>query len=303
MFEIFVTVIHGIPTKKVLFIGNSLTSDNSLPTRLQEVGNAENSVMRFTSTAIVPDGAFIYEHVDKTLPRYTGALGEIEKGGWDYVVIQEQSGNWFQFYFDSYPSPSLLAAAVKKVNAAPIFLATWPDRGVADFISEQNKITDAYSTIAALNSAYCAPCGDALRALRKVKSVNFIYKDIIHPSYAAQVSNAYVLYSTMTGSSPVGLQVTLNINALDNTLLQQNAWQTYTTYRSLRNDSCVFSRMYGVLASCVQFVNESTPQPITPQPTTEPPTPKPPGVYVYNIVFATVGGLLVVVWLLVTFAF
>ncbi len=245
------------PTKRVFFIGNSLTSTNDLPSLLREVGNAPNSIMRFTTEENLPGGSFLRYHADKNYTLYTGALDQIHNGGWDFVVLQEQSGFWDQLNIPNYQMwPDILATATKNINAYPVFLSTWPEQNVADYSQKLIIITDAYSQAADRNNAYCAPCGDALFKIRQEKGANLVYIDNIHPTYTAQVLNAYVLYSTLTGSSPVGLCV--NFNVYNNTQLQHYAWDTYTMYRRKQNDFCTIYRKQGAV-SCVQFFNDSTP--------------------------------------------
>ena len=236
-----------VPTKNVLFIGNSLIYANDLPARLIEVGNALNSVARFTTDQATPGGSFFSHHAAVG----SNARIKIAQEGWDSVILQEQSGNWFQFQepflsnygivntdhtFISYPL--LLRNSVVNAGARPVFMATWAERGDPMNTSNQKLVTDAYTNIANLYHTYCTPCGDALLKIQQEKGNDAIYTDHVHPTYTAQVSNAYVIYATLTGSSPIGLQVDFD-NVYNNTQIQVYAWEAYLAYKESQSNSNV----------------------------------------------------------------
>ena len=67
--------------------------------------------------------------------------------------------------FISYPL--LLKNSFMNAGARPVFMATWAERGAPMNESNQNLVTDAYTTIADLYHTYCAPCGDALLKIQQ----------------------------------------------------------------------------------------------------------------------------------------
>ena len=262
-----------VPTKNVLFIGNSLIQTNDLPARLIDVGNALNSVARFTTDQVTPGGKFLYEHALAS----SAAQIKIAQGGWDSVIMQEQSGNWFQFN-DPDISPGYLPTVAPLINsvylisARPVFMATWAARGAPMNTNNQKLVTDAYTNIANLYYTYCAPCGDALLKIQQEKGNDAIYTDNVHPTHTAQVSNAYVIYATLTGSSPIGLQVDFD-DVYNNTQIQVYAWEAYLAYKESQSSSnVVFSADTPTLAPVLGPV--PTPPSPSPNPPPSPPLPK-----------------------------
>ncbi|HYG15677.1 MAG TPA: SGNH/GDSL hydrolase family protein, partial [Bacteroidia bacterium] len=70
--------------RKVLFIGNSYTRVNDLP--LITSGIAMNMGDTLVYDVSYPDGYTLEQHFTNST-----TLNKIKAGGWDYVVLQEQS--------------------------------------------------------------------------------------------------------------------------------------------------------------------------------------------------------------------
>ena len=194
-------------------------------------------------------------------------MNAIRTGNYDFVILQEQSGNWFQFedkfleYYSPMDSnktwPEILCETVRDAGAKPIFFSTWANKLAPMNAENQATVTHAYSNIARRNIALCAPCGDALQHIVAEKG-NITYVDNIHPSYTAQVSNAYVIYAALTGRSPVGLQTSFGV--YNNSRIQEYAWKAYQDYRTAQLNICTS-------AMCTRFMNTDGSLTAVPNPT------------------------------------
>lgn len=107
---------------KILFIGNSYTEVNNLPLLIKNVSNSVGHDIEYESNT--PGGFTFQNHV-------SGSSSYIQQGGWDYVVLQEQSqlpsfpDN--QFNNECYPYAQQLCTMVREYNqdAKIIFYMTW----------------------------------------------------------------------------------------------------------------------------------------------------------------------------------
>src|SRR5690554_4911255 len=81
--SLFVTSIQA-KTIKVLFIGNSYTASNNLPSLIENFALENGDTL--IHDAHLPGGRTFQQHSqDPTV------IQKISQGGWDYVVLQEQS--------------------------------------------------------------------------------------------------------------------------------------------------------------------------------------------------------------------
>ena len=68
----------------ILFLGNSLTYTNDIPNTLRLIAAAEG--ITITVTTIANGGWTLHDHLMSAT-----STNAINAGGWDYVVLQEQS--------------------------------------------------------------------------------------------------------------------------------------------------------------------------------------------------------------------
>lgn len=72
------------PAIRVLFIGNSYTAANDLPGMVRDLANSVGRDVEIE--AVVPGGWWLRDHASSP-----DTLNRIAEGGFDYVVLQEQS--------------------------------------------------------------------------------------------------------------------------------------------------------------------------------------------------------------------
>ena len=71
-------------TQKVLFIGNSYTYFNSMPSMVSQIATSTGNTLIYDSHT--PGGATLYDHANNST-----AETKINSNDWDYVVLQAQS--------------------------------------------------------------------------------------------------------------------------------------------------------------------------------------------------------------------
>lgn len=237
----------------VLFIGNSYTYVNNLPSLLQGLAASGNPPVRIQTRAVTHPGVRLQQHWDRG-----EALTALREGHWDYVVLQEQSTlgllliegrhevNDPELAF--HPYARRFAEEARKVGAQPLFLLTWARR---DTPESQARLTQAYMSVARELGAPIIPAGLAWARVRQEDPDEVLYnQDGSHPSPAGSYLTACTLFATLTGHSPMGLATTLTGHPMpegvlnpDKTVtlaspsperaerLQRVAWTTYEELR------------------------------------------------------------------------
>jgi hypothetical protein len=122
----FLLPVKAQDTLRVLFLGNSYTSFNNLPTLVQSMATSAGKTMIVDNN--MPGGFTISQHLNDPT-----SLAKINAGNWDYVVIQEQSQLPtidFYRYNDMYPALSDIKTLIEFSNpcAKIITYMTWGRR-------------------------------------------------------------------------------------------------------------------------------------------------------------------------------
>ncbi|CAN5646626.1 hypothetical protein BH10CYA1_BH10CYA1_14420 [soil metagenome] len=225
---------------KILFIGNSLTFENNLPSVIAQLlvsgstitsGKHQEESRPLKVYMVVQGGVTLEDHWKYE----TACLVLTQKGPWDYVVLQEQSVRPLEDPAKMFEYGSLLATEIKKAGAKILIYATWP---MSDRLDSLGQLNSAFQNFASKVDAVIVPAGNCwAQASKKNRSLK-LYNDLIHPTQAGTYLAASAFYAVLTGTSPVGLPETLfdndNVpfiklsrkNALE---LQQIAWETVST--------------------------------------------------------------------------
>ncbi len=185
---------------RVLFIGNSLTFTNDLPSMVERLSRAAGVERPVDAEMIARGGDSFYLHTER---RDDGApLKVIARGGWDVVVLQENGRVAARGGIDSFPFASRLVRATREAGAKPIFYMTWAYRG-----QEENlpRIRDAYSKLGSRLEVEIAPVGEAWHLAREAGSAELFAEDGIHPGPEGSYLAACVIFSTLYQRSPEGL--------------------------------------------------------------------------------------------------
>ena len=197
---------------KILWIGNSYTMYNDLPSMVTALGAEQG--LKLSATRFLKGGEHLSGHWAN--PNLIKAL---KKGGWDYVVIQEYSTSPAQstreVINDTYHYAHLLdsLAMAGSPNCHVIFYMTWGhkksnthnksqadpdyplDENYQDF---QAHLRLSYREMTYENKAWCAPVGIAWQNIRTSNpDIELYAPDGYHPSLAGSYLAAHCFVATL----------------------------------------------------------------------------------------------------------
>ncbi len=200
------TAVRG--QANVLFVGNSYIYTNNLPQMTADVASSAGYRMTWESNA--PGGCTFMQHCANQ------SMTMIRNGGWDFVVLQEQSQypsfpQW-QVEAEVFPYAARLVDSVYAANpcAEPMFYMTWGRRDgdagnagefpvLATYEGMDSMLYERYMQMAVDNDASVCPVGRVWRHLRtNYPSIELYQSDGSHPSvagtYAAACSFAVMFF-------------------------------------------------------------------------------------------------------------
>ena len=208
------------PAVRVLFIGNSLTHANDMPSMVAELAKAGGINMQYDQHT--PGGSMLVDHAAN--PQ---ALAKIDRGTWDFVVMQEQ-GQWpafpdWQVQRDTDPPARALRERIKRANPRatvvlymtmarrngdPRNAASIPVPELATYAGMQTRINRTYARLGRELGATVVPVGRAWEMVRRARPSLDLYSDEFHPNFMGSYLAACVFYATLFRRNPVGLSYT-----------------------------------------------------------------------------------------------
>lgn len=221
---------------RVLFIGNSFVYVNDLPGGLVKIARSLGGDLVVDSDST--GGSTLERHA-----RDEGTRRKLAAGGWDFVVLQEQSQR------PSFPSEQvarevvpfalelngLVRAGDKKTRT--VFYETWGRKDgdasncaqvpeVCTYAGMQDRLSATYADLARRTSAVLAPVGTAWRKVRLAHPEIPLYDgDGIHPSPQGTYLAACVFYAVFFRKSSLGADA-LGLRPVHARILQKAAAET-----------------------------------------------------------------------------
>lgn len=202
------------PALRVLFIGNSYTYYNDLPGMVASIARSL-PWQQVEPTMIATGGMTLQWHYAARK-----AAAAIDAGGWDFVILQEQSnlGGGSENGQSRMSPPTIFHESVRKfvphiraAGARPLLFMTWARRSRP---AEQAFLTEAYRTIASQLGVPVAPVGLAWQAAQRLwPELDLFVADGSHPSPLGSYLTACVLYGSLTGRDPRGAAPTNGITS------------------------------------------------------------------------------------------
>lgn len=169
---LFLSEVLVAQAPKVLFIGNSYTEVNNLPNLIKSVANSVGESIEFSSNT--PGGCTFQQHCNNQ------SMDLICQGGWDYVVLQEQSQYpsfpITQVQNEVFPFAARLNDSIEKYNpcAETIFYMTWGRENgdpqwapISTYEGMDDSLYRRYMIMAEDNDALVAPVGRVWRHIRE----------------------------------------------------------------------------------------------------------------------------------------
>ena len=216
----------GVTCTRVLFIGDSYTYVNDLPTTFADLAWAGGH--RVETGTLATGGATLADHVadPATAPMITSRA-------WNTVVLQDQSEDpAFASYRQSemYPALGQLTSMIRAAGAQPLLFLTWghesgwPEAGLPTYASMQTAVDQGYLGAAAQQAVSIAPVGDAWqRVVAQQANPELWQGDGVHPTTAGTYLAACVFYAALFDESPVGLTYRDGLTASRAATLQRAA--------------------------------------------------------------------------------
>lgn len=201
----------------ILFIGNSFTQRNDLPGMVSAM--AAQRGVRVGHSLISAGGASLRNHWNAGR-----AAKEIAKGGYEYVVLQEQSTLPVKNARRMAENVRLFDEVIKQAEAKTVLYMTWARQNAP---ASQQAITDAYNTIGKEVGAVVIPVGLVWQKFLAKGDRPLLYdRDQSHPSLAGSYLAACVFVAALLRINPVGIDEPGSaLDESDRKLLEHAAWQ------------------------------------------------------------------------------
>ena len=224
----FLTLLFAFQSSaqtNVLFIGNSYTYYNSMPTLLIQVGLSAGDTIYTESHT--PGGAQIQQHAANPT-----VYSKIKSRKWDYVVIQCQSQEPSfpdgQVASGVLPHAKTLCDSIRANDSCtiPLFYMTWGRKNgdasncanwsyVCTYEGMDSILFSNYQKMGDLNQAEVSPVGAVWHRLRDNTNLELYHTDGSHPSYAGSLAAAYTFYSAIFRKSPNNANFNGSVSASD----------------------------------------------------------------------------------------
>lgn len=202
---------------RILWIGNSFTFYNDVPQMVENMGTKNN--IPISTTRVLKGGEKFSGHLQN--PQLHALL---EKGGWDYVVLQEFSST--PAYSTKYVAENILPYAAEIDSLAKryspdvntVYYMTWGHKNgntrqtpypLDDTYEKmQERILTTYTDMAYENGGVLAPVGVAWRNIRRnYPDIELYIEDNFHPSLAGSYLAANTLFATMVNGDFIPIEV------------------------------------------------------------------------------------------------
>ena len=191
-----------MPGKRVrmLFIGNSFTTNNDLPGLLTAIAKAGKGIT-IESKVISAGGASLRRHWN------AGTASTINDAKWDYVVFQEQSTLPVKNCNRFRENVREFVPAMKESGAKMVLFMTWARQKEPE---NQKILTDNYTKIGEEFAAIVIPAGTAWQKLLAKHDKPILYaEDGSHPTFAGSYLAACTFYATLFGGDPTKLETNI----------------------------------------------------------------------------------------------
>ena len=200
---------------RMLFIGNSFTTKNDLPTLLSAIAQAGKGIT-IESKVISAGGASLRRHWN------AGAATTITSEQWDHVVFQEQTTLPVKNSNRFHENVRKFVPAMKESGAKMVLFMTWARKKEPE---NQTLLTDSYNQIGKELEASVVPVGTAWQKLLAKHDKPVLHaEDGSHPTVAGSYLAACTFYATLFGGDPTKIETDLgDLTDEERKLLQRGA--------------------------------------------------------------------------------
>ncbi|MDB4878374.1 MAG: hypothetical protein JWM41_4820 [Gemmatimonadetes bacterium] len=191
------TSTYGSGPRRILFVGNSLTAANDMPSMLVALAeSAKVSPLPSVDVYWLPDYALI-DHWNAG-----GARALVAGRHYDLVVLQQGPSSVAVNRDTLRIAASLFAPLIRSGGGMPAMLAVWP---TIDRLQDFDRATESYSLAAKEVRGYMLPGGEVWRAAWRRDPSLLFYSDGLHPSPLGSYAVALSILGMLYDRSVVGL--------------------------------------------------------------------------------------------------
>ncbi len=205
------TVLSKDVMYRVLFIGNSYTFYNDMPTNyFQIMARACGYQVEVSS---ITKGAYTLEKFADPGDPYGSMVDKAlsVEGAYDYVILQEQSVRPVSDANAFYDGVRALTERIRKIGAKPVLYATWGRQTGSDKLKEIQMTSEemswhlaaAYSAIGEELNIPVFHAGLAFLDINTNTDIDLYNADLSHPSSVGSYLAAMTLFSGIFGVDPV----------------------------------------------------------------------------------------------------
>jgi hypothetical protein len=181
---------------RILFVGNSLTAANGLPSMVEALAHARGTAVEITSVAV--NNFSLEDHWTEGQAR--SAIGQ---GRWSVVVLQQGPSSLPESRVLLRDYVRRFAAEAKKARARTALYMVWPAKSrERDF----ERVIESYALAARDVDGLLLPAGDAWReAWQLDPSLQLYAEDGFHPNRLGSYLAALVIWRGISGLPVTGL--------------------------------------------------------------------------------------------------
>ena len=155
--------------------------------------------------AVVRDGASLADQLTDQSP--SGATGQIARGGWSVVVLQQGPSALPESRVELVQSTVAFDRRIRVVGARTALFSVWP---MSDRMTAFDSVALSYGVAASTVGGILLPATRAWQAAwRRDPSAPLYSFDGFHPSPEGSYLAAATIYAVLSGRSPLGLPATL----------------------------------------------------------------------------------------------
>lgn len=239
-------MLGGVPAEwvnlKVLFIGNSFTYYNDIPSLFAEIANSAGAVVEVESIVHGSYNLARYANPDDVAeptddPNMQGDGKTVDQklranDDYDVIILQEQSTRPISSYDLFLQGASDLNDKIKETQKdCDVYLyATWGypkglDSTYTTVPDMEAALRQAYNNVAKAIGADICSVGEAFTYVyNNYKDINLYHTDDQHPSYAGSYLSACVHAATITGCDPRETTFIGSLDAATAEILQNVAY-------------------------------------------------------------------------------
>jgi hypothetical protein len=216
----------------VLFIGNSFTFMNNMPSIFKEIASSKGKKVYVDS---VVQGGKNFEYHSNQLKTYEMIKSRV----WDYIIIQGHSNELAQpdskVETNSLPFARKIVDSIRASNSCTqvMLYMTWGYKNgnpkwapIASYDSMQFRIKNQYLKFADLLDARVSPVGEVWKAVRtNYSGINLYDPDNQHPSLYGSYLSACTHFTSIFQESPMGNNSKVNVDQKVRQIIELNAAQ------------------------------------------------------------------------------